>query len=157
MGINAAFGITAALLAVVVLGADEHAQFPFHHAVMFVGVFDDPFAHLDIFFKRLVAAVNHHTGEPFVNALFAQLEGIAVIEVDGDGDIGGADGRFDEFLEINGAGILAGALGDLEHDRRFFLLAGLDDGLEQLHVIDVEGAEGVFAFEGFGEQVCCMC
>ena len=157
MGVNAALGIAAAFLAIVVLGADEHAQFAFDDAVVLVGVFDDPAANLDVFVERLVAAVNHHAGEPLVNALLAQLEGVAVIQVDGDGDVGGADGGFDELFEIDGAGVLAGALGDLEHDGRLFLLAGFDDGLEQLHVVDVEGAEGVFALEGLGEQVFCMC
>ena len=139
------------------LRADEHAQFAFHHAVVLVGVFDDAAANLDVFLERFVAAVDHHAGEPLVDALLAQLEGIAVVQMHGDGNVGRADGGLDQFFEINGVGVLAGALGNLEHDGRLLLLASLDDGLEQLHVVDVEGAQGVFALEGLGEQVFSMC
>jgi hypothetical protein len=76
-----------------------------------------------------------------------------VVEVNGDRDVGEADGGFDEFLEVDRVGVLPGAFGDLEHDGGFFLFAGFDDGLEQFHVVDVEGAEGVFAAEGFGEKI----
>src|SRR5665213_1094251 len=74
MGINAAFGVAAALLAVVVLGANEHAQFPLDDAVMLVGVLDDPPADFGIFFHWLVAAIDHHAGKAFVDTLFAKLE-----------------------------------------------------------------------------------
>ena len=56
MRVSAALGIAAAFLAVVVLRADEHAQFAFDHAIMFVRVFHDLFADFDIFLERLVAA-----------------------------------------------------------------------------------------------------
>jgi hypothetical protein len=62
-----------------------------------------------------------------------------------------ADGGFDQLLQVDGIGILACAFGDLQHDGRFFLFASLDDGLQKFHVVDVEGAEGVLAFQGFGE------
>ena len=52
---------------------------------------------------------------------------------------------------------MARTLGNLEHQRGFFLFAGLDDGLDEFHVVDVESAEGVFAFERLGEQVFGMC
>ena len=135
------------------LSADEHAQFPFHDAVVFVGVIHDALAQFGIFFKRLMAAVDHHAGEAFIDALLAQLEGVAMIEMDRDGDIGSADGRLNELLEINGAGVLAGAFGDLKHDRRLFLLAGLDDGLEQFHIVDVEGTDAITALGGFVEDL----
>ena len=157
MRVATALGVTAAFFPIIVLCADQHPQFAFDRAVVFVGVIHDFFANFDVFLERLVAGVNHHTGEAFINTFLAQLEGIAMVEVDGDGNVGEADGGFDEFLEIDRIGVLARALGDLEHQRRFFLLASLNDGLDQLHVVDVEGAEGVFAVQGFGEQVAGMC
>jgi len=45
----------------------------------------------------------------------------------------------------------------LKDQRRFLLFAGLNDGLDQFHVVYVERAKGVFAFERFGEQIACMC
>ncbi len=98
-----------------------------------------------------MARVNHHAGEALVNALLAQLEAVAVVEVHRDGDGREADRRLDELLEVDRMRVLAGALGNLKHHGSLLLFAGLDDGLEQLHVVHVEGAEGVFALEGLGE------
>src|SRR5581483_6665004 len=109
-----------------------------------------------VFFERLVAAVNHHAGEPFIDAILAQLECIAVIEMDGNRDIREADGGFDELLEINRVGVLACAPRNLQHDRGLFLLASLDDRLEQFHVVYIEGAERVFSPESLGEKVLGM-
>ena len=80
-----------------------------------------------------------------------------MVEVDGDGDIGEADGGLDELLEINRVGVLARAFGNLEHDGRLFLFAGLNDGLEQFHVVDVKGPQRVFALQRLGEQFFGMC
>ena len=147
----------AAFFAFVELRADQMAEFGFDGAIMFVGVFDDFFGDLDVLVERLVAGVNHHAGETFINALFAQFEGVAVVQVDGDGDVGQADRRLDEFLEIDRVGVLAGAFGNLEHQRRLFLFAGLDDGLDEFHVVDVERAERVFAFQRLCKQLFGMC
>src|SRR5947209_18866593 len=54
---------------------------------------------------------------------------------------------------MNRVGRLAGPFRDLQHHRGFLLLAGLDDGLEQLHIIDIERAERVLAFERLGKQI----
>jgi hypothetical protein len=51
MGIGATFGIGAAFLAFVELGADELAEFAFDDAIMFVGVIDDSFAELTFLFE----------------------------------------------------------------------------------------------------------
>ena len=68
----AAGGMCAAFLAFVELCADEMAEFGFHDAIVFVGVFDDFPGDFDVLLKRFVAGVNHHAGETFVNALLAQ-------------------------------------------------------------------------------------
>ena len=46
--------------------------------VVMLGVFDDLAGDLGVLFKRLVRGVNHHA-EPFINAFFAEFEGVAVI------------------------------------------------------------------------------
>ena len=46
--------------------------------------------------------------------------------------------------------------GQIRH-RRLFLFASLDDGLNELHVVDVERADGVFAFQRFRKKVPCVC
>ena len=153
----AAHGMRAAFFAFVKLRADEMAEFGFHGRIIFVRVFHDFLGDLDIFLKRLVARVNHHAGETFVNALLAQLERVAVVQMNRDGHGGKADGRLDQFFQIGRMGVLARALGNLEHQRRLFLFAGLDDRLDEFHVVDVKRAEGVFALQGLREQVPCVC
>ena len=59
MGVNAALGITATLLAVIMLRSHEHAEFALNDAVMFVGVFDHFSAELDILVERFMAPTFH--------------------------------------------------------------------------------------------------
>ena len=80
-----------------------------------------------------------------------------VVEVDGDGYVAQAHGGLDELLEVHGVGVIARALGDLQHQRGLLLFGGFHDGLDELHVVHVEGTQGVFALEGLGEQVSCVC
>ena len=75
----------------------------------------------------------------------------------GDGNVGQADGRFNEFLQVDRIGVAASAFGDLEDDRRLFRFTGFHDGLEQFHIVDVKGPKRVLAFEGLGEQISGMC
>ena len=49
-------------------------------------------------------------------------------------------------------GVGPGALGDLEDHRGLLLAAGLGDALDDLHVVDVEGADGVTAVIGLLEH-----
>src|SRR5437868_1388867 len=105
MGVATAFGITAALFAIVVLSAHQHAEFAFDDAVMFVGVIDDAFARFNVLIEWFVAGVDHHAGKAFIDAFLAQFEGVAVVQVDRDGDIGKADSGFNELFEIGGIGV----------------------------------------------------
>jgi hypothetical protein len=155
--VSAALGITAAFFAFVVLRADKHAEFAFNDAVMFVRVFDNAFANFNVLFERLVRTIDHDAGEAVVDAFFAKLEGITVVQVNRDRDVGRADSGFDQFFEVNGMGVFACAAGDLQHDGRFFLLASFHDGLEKFHVVHVKRAERIFALEGFRKKIFGMC
>src|ERR1041384_6704750 len=77
--------------------------------------------------------------------------------MDGDGDVREAYGGFDEVPEINRVGAMARSAGDLQHQRGLLLLAGLDDGLDEFHVVDVESAQRVFTLERLGEQIASVC
>ena len=122
-----------------------------------MGILDNFLGDFDVLVERLVGGVNHHAGKALVNALFAQLEGVAVVQVNSDGDVRDADRGLNEFFEVNRVGVLAGPLGNLEDERRFFLFASLNDGLDEFHVIHVECAQGILALESLGEQVFGMC
>jgi hypothetical protein len=157
VGVAAAFGVTAAFLAIVVLRANQHAEFAFHDTIVLVGVVHNLPANLHVFIERLVRSIDHHTGETFIDTFLAKLEGIAVVQVNGDGNVGKAHGCLDEFLKINRVGVLAGAFGNLEHYRRLLFFARLDYRLEQFHIVHVESPQGVFALERLGEQFSCVC
>ena len=96
--------------------------------------------------------VDHDAGESFIDALLAQLEGVAVVQVHGDGDGGDADGGVDEFAEVDRVGVAAGALGDLEDDGGFFLLAGLDDGLHSSMLFTLNAPRAYLPWRAFAKS-----
>src|SRR6266404_9012907 len=83
------------------LRADQLTQFAFDYAIMFMGVIDNFMANLDVFVERLMAGVNHYAGKPFVDALLAQLERIAMIQMNGDGNVREDHGGLDQLFEVN--------------------------------------------------------
>lgn len=73
-----------------------------------------------------------------------------MVKVQHDGDIGAAlDSSFHELDEVGVVRVGAGALADLQDHGRVLFLAGLGDTLHDLHVVDVERADGVSAVIGF--------
>ena len=146
LGVMAAGGMGTAFFAVIELGADQMTELGFDGSIIFMRVFNYFAGDFRIFFKRLMAGIDHDAGETFIDALLAEFEGIAMVQMDGDGDVRQADGGFDELLEIDGVRVLTRTLGYLKNQRSFFLFASLNDSLDELHVVDVEGAEGVLAF-----------
>ena len=102
----------------------------------------------------LEAAARHLPHHLVVLGRFAR----AGVETDADAELGAnVPLGLDELLQVDRVGVFAGALGDLEHHRSLFLLAGFNDRLEQLHVVHVERAKRVLSLQGFGEKVACMC
>ena len=71
----------------VVLDAGQHAELAFDGDVVLVGVLDDLAGQLDVLLVGVVRAVDHHRGEAGVDARLAQLEGVAVVEVQGEGQL----------------------------------------------------------------------
>ena len=62
------------------------------------------------------------------------------------------DRSFNQLHEIGVVCVCARALGHLEDDRSFVLCGGLGDALHDLHVIDIECADGISACVGFAEH-----
>ena len=52
-------------------------------------------------------------------------------------------------------GILTGALGNLQNKRRINFLGCFGDPLNNLHVVDVEGTDGIAAIIGFFKHFFC--
>ena len=130
----------------LVLHAGQGAQLGLDHHAVVVGVLHDLLGDLDVLGKGLGAGVDHDGGEAAVDAGLAGLKVRTVVQVQGDGDLGALDdsGLY-QLDQIGVVGIGSGALGDLKNQGRLLFLGGLGDALDDLHVVDVESADGVTA------------
>ena len=72
--------------------------------------------------------------------------------MEADGQTSLNDGGLHQLHQIGVVGIGPGALGDLENQRGIDLFSGLRNSLNDFHVVDVEGADGVAAIVGFLEH-----
>src|SRR5437667_4850884 len=97
----------------------------------------------------MMRAVDHDAGVAIVDAGLDQIERVAMVAVNGDRQRRiFLHGGVDDGLEIADVGVFAGTLADLKDQRAFLLGAGIDDGLAQLHVVDIERADGKSAAIG---------
>ena len=64
----------------------------------------------------------------------------------------GRNSRLNELDEVGVVCIRTCALGDLKNDRSLFFTAGFGDTLHDLHVVDVESADGITASVGLLEH-----
>ena len=69
-----------------------------------------------------------------------------------DGQAGLNDGGLYQLDQVGVVGIGAGALGNLENQGSADFLGGLGDALDDLHVVDIEGSDGVAAVIGLLEH-----
>ena len=119
-------------------------------------ILDDLTGQGDILLKGLGGGVDHNGGKAAVDAALAELEGVAVIQMQRDRDFGIFDDRsFDELDKIGVVGIGAGALGDLENDRALQLPCRFRDSLHDLHIVNVECADGVSSVISLFEHFFC--
>lgn len=98
----------------LVLDTGEGAELGLDHDAVVMCVLDNLLRDLDIFGKGLGGGVDHHGGEAVLNAGLAQLEAVAVVQVQGDGQAGLDDGGLHQLLQIGAVGIGPGALGHLQ-------------------------------------------
>ena len=117
-----------------------------------MGVLHHLLGDLDILSEGLGGGVDHHGGEAAVDAALAGLEAVAVIQVQADGQAGLDDGSLHQLHQVGVVGVGPGALGDLEDQRGADFLGSLGDTLDDLHVVDVEGADGIAAVIGLLEH-----
>ena len=136
-----------------VLGADvdrvfdtgQLAQLALDDYAALMRIFDDAARQLDIVPKRMLGTVDHDGGKAAVDAGFADFKILAVVEVDANRQIGVLNRGFNELHQINVLGVFSRAGRNLQDNRGFLFLGGLGDTLDDLHVVDVEGADGVAA------------
>ena len=136
----------------VFFDAAEHAEFGLDGNALGVRAIDDALGDCDVLVERVVRRVDHDGAEETgIDALVAGLL-VAVVEVDGvdrvrEDHAGGADDGLEHAL----VGVAARALGDLDDKRRLRLDSTLEEAHRLLGVIDVVGADGVFAVGVFEE------
>ncbi len=145
--------------AYLVFHSGENAEFAFHRNVELVGIVHNLLRQGYVFLEGQVAAVDHHGRKSVVHAVLAHLEAVAVVKVKHDLRMLPAK-RFGIFYrplghvaEEDRVGIVARALRHLEDYRRFGFGRSLDDGLELLHVVEVERGDGIAAMYGFGKHL----
>ncbi len=143
----------------LVFHAGEHAQLTLDGHVVLVSVVHYLLGEGYILLKGEVRAVDHHRREAAVDAALAQLEAVAVVEVEYNLGLlpaellGILDGTLGHIAQQSGVCVVAGTLGYLEYHGRLLLGGSLDDGLQLLHIVEVEGGDSVSALDGLGKHL----
>ena len=127
----------------VILDAGQYAELAFDRHVELMSIVDHFLRQRDIFLVGEMRAVDHHRREAHVDARFAKLERVAVIEVQHDLRMGAA-----QLL-----GVLASAARHLQNDGRLGLDRSLNDGLHLLHVVEVERSDRILPCDGLLEHL----
>ena len=155
-------GVVALLGGNLVLDAGQHTQLALDRHVELVSVFNDLLRQGDVLVVGKRRTVDHHRREAHIDAALAEFERISVVEVQHDLGLcpaqllGILHGAFGHVAQQGLVGVVARTLRYLEDYRRFGLGSGLDDGLELLHVVEVESGDGVAALDGLGEHLASV-
>ena len=111
VGVSSVFGVYLN----GVFDTGKAAEFCFYNNAFIVCVINYPFGQFDVFFKRVLAAVNHNGSEASVNAGFADFKIFAMVKMQADWQTGIFNSCFDKFHQINMAGIFTCACGNLQN------------------------------------------
>ena len=99
----------------------------------------------DIFLKRLGGGVDHDRRKAVIDAGLAQLERVSMVQMETDRQTSLDHGGFHQLDQVRTVGILARTGRYLQDHRRIALLGSLRDALNDLHIVHVEGADGIAA------------
>ena len=155
-------GVVGDLGGHLILDAGQYAELALDGDVVLVGVLDDLAGDADVLLVGECAAVVHHTGEAHVDAGLAGLEAVAVVEVQHNLGVGATelfgilDGTFGHIAQEGRVGILAGAFRHLQDDGALGFDGGHDDGLHLLHVVEVEGGDGIATVDSLAEHLASV-
>ena len=136
----------------LILNSCKGAELRLNHDAVIVRILYNLSGEGDILLKRLGGSIDHNRSKATVNAGFAKLKRIAVIQVECDRKTGVDDGSFNKLHQIGVIGILAGTLGNLKNQRRIQFLRRFRNSLHDLHIIDVECANCISTVIGFLEH-----
>ena len=100
----------------------------------------------NIVFKRLRRSIDHDRSKSTVDAVLAQLEGIAVIKMKCDRNLRILNySCFYKFHQVGVVRICARALGNLKDYRAVQLACSFGNTLNDFHVVHIESADGITA------------
>ena len=140
----------------VLLHAAEHAELGFDGDAFRMGGVHHTLGDRDVLGERIVGGVDHdRTVEAGLDAVVARLF-VTVVEVHREDGVrkdlvGGADDRLEHLL----VRVFARALGDLDDKRGLRLEAAAEQAHRLLRIVDVVGADGVFAVGVFEQLGRC--
>ena len=152
-------GVVGFLCGNLILYACEDAEFGLDCHIVLVCIFNNLLGEGDVLFVRKGRCIDHHGTEAHIDATLAELETVAMIEMENDLGMLPAEflcifyRAFCHVAEEGLVGIVARTLGNLEDNRALGLSRGLDNGLELLHVVEVECGDGVTAFDSLCEHL----
>ena len=113
----------------------------------------------DVFFEGKCGTVNHDRAEAHVDAALAGFEAVTVVKVQHDFGVVAAEffgvchSTFSHVAEKSLVGVGTCAFGNLENHRALLFDRSLDDCLELLHVVEVEGGNGIATVNGSCKHV----
>ena len=93
----------------------------------------------------MLGTVNHYGSETVINAFFADVKILTVIQVETDVNTGIQYCCFNKLGEICRLGILSSSGGNLENERCVFLLCSFNDTLYYFHIVYIKCANSVIA------------
>ena len=139
----------------IILNACQSTKLSLYDYAMLMSIFSDLFGFSNVLFEGMRRVVDHDRGKSAVNAVLADSEICAVIQMHGDRNIGGLDCSCYKMHQVCVLSIFSCACGCLKDNRGFQLVGCFYDRLNDLHVVDVECADCITAGVSFLEHFGC--
>ena len=136
----------------VVLYARYGAKFALHHDAALVRVGHHFLSDLYVLFELVGGCVYHYGGEAVVHAGLADLRGLAVVQMQGDGDVRGLCRGSERADRVFRSDELERAFGKGEYQRSLYAVRACHYSLDYVHAVGVESAYGVTAVVRFFEH-----
>ena len=151
--------VVALSVANFIFHTGQHTEFTFNGYIELVSVVNHLLREGNVFFVGKAGAVNHHRAEAHVDATLASFKRITVVKMQHDFRmlaaqfLGILHSTFCHVAQQSLVSVSTSALRNLQNNRAFLLRRSLDDGLQLLHVVEVESRNCITASDGTLEHV----